>query len=220
MKSFNLPDNYQKSFLEIKNLVLKTRNNSLRKINKELITLYWNIGKMVWNKTNNENWGKSIVEKLAKDLQNEFIGIKGFSNSNIWRMKQFYQTYKEDEKLAQLVRELPWGHNIILFSKLKNKEQIKFYVKMSIQKGWSRFTLIDNIKFNIFEKYKNNQNNFKPTIDKNKLAELKWEFKDEYNLEFLNLEEEHKEKELEDKVVKNIVQFLAEMGGNFAFVGR
>jgi predicted nuclease of restriction endonuclease-like (RecB) superfamily len=216
--TLNLPIEYSNVLLQIKQRVNQARFQSLRAVNKELISLYWDIGKTVSEKTN-QGWGTGVIAKLSKDLQIEFPGVKGFSPNNITRMKAFYATYKDNQKLAQVVQELPWGQNIELIYKIKDVEERKFYAEICKQKGWSRETLVQNIKADTFNKYKNGQNNFALTVDENRLAELSWQFKDEYNFDFLELTSEHKEREIQDGIVKNIIKFMGELGGQFSFVG-
>jgi predicted nuclease of restriction endonuclease-like (RecB) superfamily len=184
-----------------------------------MISLYWDIGKTVSEKTS-EGWGNSVIDKLSKDLQIEFPGVKGFSISNIRYMRYFYDSYMDNSIHQQVVGELGWGQNIIFFSKVKNMDERIFYANICKDKGWSRTTLIKNIESDTYNQYKKGQNNFPLTVDKNRLAELTWQFKDEYNLDFLELTEEHKERELEDGIVNNIIRFMGELGGQFSFVGR
>jgi predicted nuclease of restriction endonuclease-like (RecB) superfamily len=215
----NLPDNYSNILKQIKDRVNLARYQSLIKVNKEMISLYWDIGKTVSEKTS-EGWGNSVVDKLSKDLQIEYPGVKGFSMSNISYMKTFYDTYKDNPNLQRPVGDLGWGQNIELFSKIKDDEARTFYANICLHKGWSRTTLIKNIESDTYNQYKKGQNNFSLKIDKNRLAELTWQFKDEYNLDFLELTDEHKERELEDGIVNNIIKFMGELGGQFSFVGR
>jgi predicted nuclease of restriction endonuclease-like (RecB) superfamily len=217
--SANLPTEYSNILLQIKQRVNQARFQSLRAVNKELTSLYWDIGKTVSEKTN-EGWGTGVVGQLSKDLQIEYPGVKGFSISNIWYMRTFYDSYKDQKKLQRVVGELPWGQNIEIFTKVKSLEERIFYAEICYNKGWSRPTLVKNIKADTYNLYKEGQNNFALTIDKNRLAELGWQFKDEYNLDFLELTEEHKERELEDGIVNNIIKFMGELGGQFSFVGR
>lgn len=171
-------------------------------------------------KVKEEGWGQSVVERLSKDLQIEFPGIRGFSARNIWRMKTFYEVYQDSEKLPPLVAEIGWVQNYIIVEHCKNSQERDFYLKKVKEMGWSKLDLIEKIKNNYFEKKLLSQNNFCKTIPTELKARVAWEFMDDYNIELVNPDQPISEKELEDSIVTNIVQFLQEMGGSFAFVGR
>ncbi len=215
-----LPTTYNTILEQIKNRVKVARYEALIAVNRELIELYWDIGKIISIKQKTERWGKAVVEKLATDLQVEFSGVKGFSSSNLWRMRNFYNEYKKDEKLAQAVREIGWGHNITILEKVKDPSARHYYITNCRNRGWSRAALEEKIKSNEFDNILRSQTNFDLTVDNARKAQLMWEVKDEYNFSFLEIANEATEKELEDALVANIVKFLAEMGGDFSFVGR
>jgi predicted nuclease of restriction endonuclease-like (RecB) superfamily len=169
---------------------------------------------------NNQGWGKSVVEQLSKDLQREFPGIRGFSASNIWRMKTFYDTYKENKKLAPMVRKINWVQNCLIIEKCKDDIQREYYLKKTKQMGWSKLDLIDKINHHHFENQALAQNNFETTVSTDLKDQVAWEFVDDYNVELINPDQPFSEKELENTIVTNVVNFLADMGGSFAFVGR
>lgn len=212
--------NYENDYQIIRTRVYQSQNRAFQAVNKELISLYWDLGKVIAKKQASEEWGKSTVERLAKDLQAEFVGVTGFSASNLWRMKSFYLAYKDSEFLAPLVREIPWTHNFIIFEKMKRNEERAFYLQMTIKERWSKRVLTEKIKVNEHQQHLAHQNNFPETIEKSQLSKLGWSFKDDYNLTFLNLKDEFVERELEQALVDNVCAFLAEMGGEFSFVGR
>ena len=212
--------NYENDYQAIRTRVYQSQNRAFQAVNKELISLYWDLGKVIAEKQESEEWGKSTVERLAKDLQGEFVGVSGFSTSNLWYMRQFYIAYRNTPKLQPLAGEIPWTHNVTIFSKLKTVEEREFYLQMTIRERWSKRALAEKIKFNEHQQYLEHQNNFPTTIEKSHLSKLGWSFKDDYNLTFLNLRDEFVERELEQGLVDNICAFLSEMGGEFSFVGR
>jgi predicted nuclease of restriction endonuclease-like (RecB) superfamily len=216
----SLPTDYKQTLVEIKKLVASARYQSFRAVNKELITLYWKIGQAVFEKTQSSSWGSRVVEQLAKDLQKKFPGVSGFSSTNVWRMRIFYMTYADDEKLARTVQELGWGVNIELFTKIKDIKEREFYIQMCQREGWVRSTLVVNIKAHTYQSYLLNQNNFERTISEERLADLSYEFKDQYNTGLLEITSQSKEREIEDVLVKNINNLLAEMGKEVLFAGR
>ncbi|MFH0948422.1 MAG: PDDEXK nuclease domain-containing protein [Elusimicrobiota bacterium] len=213
-------ENYCDFLKEIKGRIYKAQYDALKVVNKELIDLYWDIGKSVVEKQKEHGWGKSIVEKLAEDLQKEFPGIQGFSSQNIWRMKQFYQTYCDNLKLSPLVREIGWTHNIIIIMNCKDDLEREFYIKMTKKYGWTKNVLIHQIENKSYEKFLLNQTNFDKAVPEKYKHQAKLAVKDEYIFDFLELGEEHSEKQLEVELINNVRKFLIEMGGYFAFIGN
>lgn len=215
-----IPDDYKKLLGYIKELVRTTQLESLKFVNKQLISMYWNIGKMIVERQEGETWGKSVVEKLAKDLREEFSEMEGFSVQNLWFMRQFFLEYKnEKEILQQLVREIGWSHNIAIFSKCKDNLEREFYVRMARKFGWSRNALIQRIENKDYEKILLNQTNFDQTVSPEIRNQAKLAVKDEYLFDFLELGDEFSERQLETSLIGKVEKFLREMGGMFAFVG-
>src|SRR3989344_4396350 len=220
MKKDVLNKDYQLFLRDIKDRIKEAQYSALKAVNKELISLYWNIGQKIVEKQNSAGWGKSIVENLANDLQKEFIGIKGFSSQNLWYMRQFYSEYRNNPKLQPMVGEISWAKNIAILSKCKNDLEREFYIKMTRKFGWTKNVLITNIENRSYEKYLLNQTNFEKTVPEKYAAQAKLAVKDEYTFDFLELGEEHSEKELENELVNKVRIFLSEMGGNFCFIGN
>lgn len=215
----NLPIDYQSTLLKLKNRINKARYKSLVAVNSELILMYIDIGKVVSEKVK-AGWGKSIIETLSKDLQAEYIGLKGFSERSLYRMKLIFEEIEKDSISPQLVAKLPWRHTDTIFSKVKDPEQRTFYLQIAIDRGWSRGVLEEEIKFDAYSKHINFQSNFPKTIDEKALVNYRLEFKDEYDLSFLELEETHSERDLETTLVDNILKTLGKLGSDFAFMGR
>jgi predicted nuclease of restriction endonuclease-like (RecB) superfamily len=211
---------YQSFLAGIKQKVHQSQYQAMRQVNSALIGLYWEIGQDIAEKQQRYKWGKSIVEKLAADLQHEFPGMQGWSVANLWRMRKFYLTYKEDAKLARLVREIGWGHNVAIFEKVKQEIVRHFYIAMCRHYGWTRDLLVHHIDTELHKKYAMNQTNFKALLPEEKQKRALLSVKDEYQFDFLELGEDYKERELELALVKNIRRFLAEMGGDFTFVAN
>lgn len=214
------PNNYQLFLKDIKERILSAQYEALRAVNKELIALYWDIGKMIVERQEKEGWGKSVVERLSEDLQKEFSGIKGFSVQNLWYMRQFYLTYRGNEKLQPLVGEISWSKNIIIMSKCKDDLEREFYIKMTKKFGWTKNVLIHQIESRAYERFLLNQTNFDQSLPEKYRPQAKLAVKDEYTFDFLELGEEHSERELELALINNIRRFLIEMGGYFTFIGN
>lgn len=210
-----------KAFLEeIKRKVYEAQYQAMRKVNKELIGLYWYIGQSIVTRQQRFKWGKAVVETLAADLQNEFPGVSGFSVQNLWYMRKFYKEYHADEKLQPLVGEIGWSHNLIILDKCKDKLEREFYIKMTIKYGWTKNVLIHHVEGKGYERFLLGQTNFDKAVPDKYKHQAKLAVRDEYNFEFLEITDEHAEKELELAIMKNMRRFLQEMGGDFTFVGN
>ena len=205
---------------EIKTKILSSQYEALKAVNKELINLYWDIGKNIVEKQEKFSWGKSIVQNLATELQKEFVGMKGFSVQNLWNMRQFYLEYHQNEKLQTLSREIGWSHNVVIFQKCKDNLEKEFYIKMIIKFGWTYRVLDNHIDNKSYKKFLLNQTNFDNTIVEKYKHQAKLAVKDEYNFDFLELGEEYNERELEIGLINKIREFLAQMGTDFAFLGN
>jgi len=204
---------------DIKERIRSAQYAALKAVNSELIELYWDIGRMIVERQAREKWGKAVVDRLAQDLRKEFPGIRGFSASNLWRMRLFFEAYSENEKLAPMVREIGWVHNLVIFEKCKDDLQREFYIRMTRKMGWTKNVLIHHIDNQTYEKTLLNQVNFDKTLPAEVRNRAKLAVKDEYTFDFLELGEEFSERELERAAISRIEEFLRQMGGIFAFVG-
>ena len=174
---------------------------------------------MIVERQDVEGWGKAVVEQLATDLRAEFPGVGGFSASNLWRMKAFFEAYTGLEKLAPLVREIGWSHNLAILKRCKDPLKREFYLRMTRKFGWSKNVLIHQIDNQSYEKSLLGQTNFDQALTPELRAQAKLAVKDEYTFDFLELVEEHSERELERALIVRIEDFLRAMGGMFAFMG-
>ncbi len=211
---------YKNFFIEIKERIRQAQYDALKIVNKQLILLYWDIGKLIVDKQETLGWGKSIVKNLSSDLQKEFPGIKGFSVQNLWYMRQFFSIYYNDSKLQPLVGEISWAKHLVVLSRCKDNLERAFYIKMTKKFGWSKNVLIHQVENKSYQKYLLNQTNFEKTLPVEYKHQAKLAVKDEYTFDFLELGEEHSEHQLEIALINNIRNFLTEMGGNFAFIGN
>jgi predicted nuclease of restriction endonuclease-like (RecB) superfamily len=214
-----LPNDYGVLLNDIKQRIRSAQYEALKAVNKELISLYWDIGQMIIERQKEEKWGKSVVERLAHDLQAEFPGMGGFSASNLWRIKLFHETYAHNTKLAPLVREIGWSNNIIIMERCSDDLEREFYIRMTRKFGWTKNVLIHQIENQSYEKTLLNQTNFEQTLPAEIRNQAKLAVKDEYTFDFLELGNEYSERQLEKSVLAKIEPFLREMGGVFSFVG-
>lgn len=220
MASKQINADYKAFFTEIKEKIYKAQYEAMKQVNKALIKLYWDIGSSIVEKQQKHKWGKSVVENLSNDLQKEFAGMSGLSADNLWRMRKFYLNYKEQAKLAPLVQQIGWSHNIVIMEKSKDVLAREFYIKMVIKYGWTKNVLIHHVEGKSYEKFLLGQTNFDKTLPEKHRHQARLAVKDEYNFEFLEIGDQHNERELELAILKNMRKFLMEMGGDFAFIGN
>ena len=211
---------YFKFLKEIKEKIVSARITAYRKLNRRLIKLYWDIGENIVERQEKFGWGRSIVEKLSKDLIAEFEGKEGFSPNNLWRMRNFYLTYKDNLKLAQLVQEIPWGQNIVIMQRVKIQEIKEYYIKATIQFGWSRNVLVHQIEAEAHLQTKTKKmHNFPKALPAHLAEQADIAIKDSYTLDFLDVEEPIKERELERQLLMHLKNFITELGLGFCFIG-
>ncbi len=215
----DLPTDYAGLLALVKERVRSAQYAALKAVNTELVGLYWDIGRMIVERQDTEGWGKAVVENLGADLRAEFPGVGGFSASNLWRMKGFFEIYQGVEKLAPLVREIGWSHNIVIMERCSDALEREFYIRMTRKFGWSKNVLAHQIENQSYEKSLLDQTNFDQALTPELRAQAKLAVKDEYTFDFLELGAEHSERELERALIARVEDFLRAMGGMFAFMG-
>ena len=210
---------YEALLRSLKQMIRSAQLQALRSANREQIQLYMDIGQMIVERQEGDSWGRGIVATLAVDLQREFPNTSGFSSANLWRMKGFFEAYGSIPKLAQLVREIGWSHNIAIFERCKSDEEREFYLRSCRQHGWTRDVLLHQIENRNFQRTLASQHNFDATLPQPMQAHAKLAIKDEYTFGFLDFRDEHTERELEQALTGRVEAFLREMGDLFAFIG-
>lgn len=214
-----IPDGYEVILGNIKKKLKEAQLRALSTVNKELISVYMEIGRTIYDQQQSGSWGTSIVELLALDLQKSFPGMKGFSSRNLWRMRDFYLSYHDNAKLPALLAEISWTHHIYILEKCKDSLEREFYMRMSKKNRWSYRVLLNQIDNKNYEKTMTSQTNFDKNLPEEMRPEAKLAVRDEYSFGFLELGDEHSERELERAIVNNIEDFLREVGGAYAFMG-
>ncbi len=205
----------------IKSKIRTTQIKAALAANSELIKLYWDLGKDIFEKQEIKGWGNSVVDNLSKDLKSEFPNIKGFSRRNLFYMKKFYSFYKGDfEKVQQLVAQIPWGHNILIISKSQNINEAIFYLKEALENNWSRDILDLQISNDLYGRKGKAITNFTQSLPQPNSDLANQTLKDPYLFDFLTLKKDLDEKSIEEQLTKHITHFLLELGKGFAFVGR
>ncbi len=205
---------------EITARIRSAQYEALKAVNKEMIALYWEVGKRITEQQTALGWGKSVVENLSRDIQKEFPGIKGFGVSNMWDMARFYAEYQSDEILQPLVGEISWSKHIVILTKCKETRQRQFYILATKKYGWTKDVLINKIEAKTYENYLLGQSNFDMTLPEKIKNQAILALKDEYTFDLIGLAEEHSEYELEQALIKNIRALLMEFGTDFSFIGN
>jgi predicted nuclease of restriction endonuclease-like (RecB) superfamily len=200
-------------------LIQKARQRAFQAVNTELIDLYWRVGEYISRKLEAAAWGEGVVGQLADYIGRQHPEMKGFTRASLFRMRQFYDLYQNDEKVAPLVRQLSWSHNLMILGRCKRPEEREYYVRLAIQERWGRRELERQLAGARFERVVLSPPIVSPPA--RQLHPLAHKvFKDIYLLEFLNLPETHSELELQQALVANLRQFLLELGADFTFVAE
>lgn len=205
---------------EITARIRSVQYEALKAVNREMIALYWEIGKRITEQQTALGWGKSVVENLSRDIQKEFPGIQGFGVRNMWDMARFYAEYQSNEILQPLVAEISWSKHIVILTKCKETQQRQFYILATKKYGWTKDVLINKIEVKTYENYLLGQSNFDITLPEKIKNQAILALKDEYTFNLIGLTEEHSEYELEQAIMKNIRAFLMEFGPDFSFIGN
>ena len=216
---------YHDWVIELKSKIQSCQLKAAISVNKELLSLYWDLGKSISSKISESNWGTSVVEQLSKDLKNEFPNQKGFSRTNLFSMKQWFEFYSvsnndDIEKIQQLVGQIPWGHNLAIITKSETIEEAFFYCNKILENNWSRAVLMNQISSDFYNRQGKAITNFNNTLPVPHSGLATETLKDPYKLDFLDLQEKILEKDIEAQLVKHITSFLLELGAGFSFVGQ
>lgn len=201
----------------IKDDIINTQIKTMQEVNSNLIMLYFRLGRIV---SENKQYGNNFTSQVSTELKLAFPNIKGFSERNIRSMRLFYEEYANDEKWQQLVAKLPWGHNLLLMEKIKDKDIRKIYAENTIKNGWSRNMLSVQIETEFHKRIGNSNNNFDVMLPPKESDLVNNTIKDPYIFDFITLKAEAKEKELEDALMTKIKNVLLELGKGFCFVGN
>lgn len=209
----------ESSFGEIVDLIHRSRRQAFQAVNTALIELYWQVGEYISRKLETAAWGESVVEQLAAYIARLHPDIRGFTKRSLFRMRQFFEVYRHDEKVSALLRQLPWTHNLLILSRCKRPEEREFYIRLCVQARWGKRELERQLSGALFERAI-----LSPPIVSPLVTQLHPEaaniFKDSYLLDFLDLPKPHVERDLQQSLVANLRRFLLELGADFTFVGE
>lgn len=205
---------------DIMRRIRSAQYDAMRAVNKEMISLYWDIGRQITERQKEQGWGKSVVENLSKDIQKEFPGIQGFGARNIWNMARFYSEYQSNAILHPLVAEISWTKHICIMERCKDTQERRFYILATKRFGWTKNVLLHQIEAKAFENYLLGQSNYDQTLPETIKQQAVLALRDDYSLSFLDIAAEHSEQDLETAIVRNIRAFLMEFGHDFSFIGN
>lgn len=208
----------QSDFNEILGLITAAKQRAVQAINTTLIDLYWQVGEVISRKIAGAEWGDGVVEQLAEHIARSQPGLRGFTRPNLFRMRQFYEAYRGDEKVSALLRQLPWTHNLIILSQSKRPEEREFYLRLAIREQWSSRELERQFKGALFERTVLTPAKVSPLVTQTHPDALSV-FKDSYLVEFLDLPAGHAEADLHRGLLHRLKDFLIELGRDFCFVG-
>lgn len=196
-------------------IIEDARNNALRKVNEELIRMYWSVGEYLSEEAENAAFGDAYIDSVVKEIQNAFPGIKGFNRRGLYRMKQFYETYCGDEFVSALLTQISWTNHLVIMSKAKTMEERHFYISLCIKEAYSSRELERQIDSGYYERYMLSKEKLLPEQIKG-LKENP--FLDSYVIEFLDLPKNFKEADLRKGLIQNMKEFILEVGKDFTFI--
>lgn len=215
-------NDYVEFLNSIRSRIRNAQISASRILNKGLVGLYWSIGRDIVEKQEKLGWGKAVVERLSRDLKKDFPNNTGYSPQNLWLMRQIYLEYRGDQILQQLVGELPWGQNLMILQKIKDRGARAYYLEATKEMGWSRATLLNQIKAKAYDRQQLSpkQHNFRKALPVHLAEQADKAMKDVYMLDFLGIAKPVLEREMERRMVVAIKDVLLELGYGFAFLGN
>lgn len=214
------PEGYAAWLAELKNRIHTAQQTATLPVNRQLILLYWKIGRDILVRQAEQGWGAKVIERLASDLRTAFPEMKGFSPRNLKYMRAFAEAWPDSEFVQDVLAQLPWYHQLALLDKLKTPDDRRWYAKKAIANNWSRNVLVMQIETGLLERHGRAITNFERQLPKPQSDLARESIKDPYRFDFLGLSDEAQEREIESSLVRHLTQFLLELGAGFAFVGR
>jgi predicted nuclease of restriction endonuclease-like (RecB) superfamily len=215
-----MPQQYIDWLNDLKQRIHTAQQRAILQVNKELVLLYWQIGQDILSRQHEQGWGAKVIERLAHDLRTAFPQMKGFSRANLMYMRAFAQAWQDEAIVQQVVGQLPWGHNLVLLTKLKEPKERLFYAQKVIEHNWSRNVMVMQIETRLIERQGKAITNFELRLPKPQSDLAIESLKDPYCFDFLTLTDQAQEREIENALVKHVTAFLLELGAGFAFVGQ
>ena len=207
------------TFIGIAQIIEEARDNAYRKVNEELLLMYWRVGQFLSEKSKEANYGDGYIDSLSEYIKNRFPGIKGFNRRGLYRMKQFYETYADNEKVSPLVTQLSWTNHLKIMSASKSQEERRFYIELAVKERYSKRDLERQMDSGYYERFMLSNGNMLPAIQKAK-QETHNLFLDKYVLEFLDAPKGGNERDFQKSILENLKNFVLEIGKDFSFIGN
>ncbi len=214
-----LPAGYTELLEKLRQRIHGARLQAALAVNCELLLLYWDVGRAILERQNQEGWGAKVIEHLGNDLMRSFPDMKGLSRRNLLYMRAFAEAYPDREFVQQVAAHLPWFHNVVIFTKVKHPAEREWYLRMCLEQGWSRVVLAHQIENHLHERQGRAVTNFARTLPSPQSEMAQEMLKDPYTLDFIGVHEVLLEKELHRKLLEHLRNFMLELGVGFAFVG-
>ena len=214
------PEGYADWLADLKTRIHTAQQRAALAVNRELVLLYWQIGRDILARQTEQGWGAKVIERLSQDLRSAFPEMKGFSPRNLKYMRAFAEAWPEPEFVQEVLAQLPWYHQLALLDKLPGPQTRKWYAAKAIEHNWSRNVLVMQIENRLLERSGKAATNFELTLPKPQSDLARESLKDPYRFDFLGLTDEAQERAVENALVKHVTDFLLELGAGFAFVGR
>ncbi|MES2199096.1 MAG: PDDEXK nuclease domain-containing protein [Chlamydiota bacterium] len=219
-KSGLIPPTYAETLNTLKERIRSAQIKASLSVNEKLLELYWDIGKTIIDKQKEEGWGSKVIDRMAKDLKAAFPKMTGLSTRNMLYMKQFAESYPDFAITQQVAAQIPWGHNMVLIDRIKDVKKRLWYAHKTIENGWSREVLETWIDSDLYSRQGKAVTNFETTMPKAQSDLANEMLKDPYHFDFLTMQEDADEREIEDGLVTHMQKLLTELGIGFAFIGR
>lgn len=211
---------YGKWLLDLKQRIRSAQQRASLSVNRELVLLYWQIGRDILERQQAQGWGAKVIDQLAHDLKAAFPDMKGFSRRNLLYMRSFAEQWPDLEFVQQAVAQIPWGHNILITTKCSSVAEATFYIAKTLEQGWSRDVLALQLKSGLFARAGKAVTNFSRTLPSPQSDLSQQTLKDPYTFDFMAMTEPFNERDVERQLTQHITQFLLELGKGFAFIGR
>jgi predicted nuclease of restriction endonuclease-like (RecB) superfamily len=215
-----LPKGYEELLGQLKERIRSAQLRAGLAVNRELVLLYWQIGRDILQRQALEGWGAKVIDRLGTDLRHAFPPMTGFSPRNLKYMRTFAETWPDELIVQQLVAQIPWGHSVRLLDYVKERDEREFYIRRTIENGWSRAVLVHWIESDLYQRQGEATTNFAKSLPSPQSDLAREILKDPYNFEFLSLAQEAEERALQKSLLEHVHQFLIKLGAGFAFVGQ
>ncbi|MFA5213517.1 MAG: PDDEXK nuclease domain-containing protein, partial [Methanoregula sp.] len=213
-----IPQGYPDFISSIKEQIRSAQIRAALSVNRDLVLLYWQIGKEILQRQESDGWGTKVIEQISRDLSSEFPEMKGFSSRNLKYMRKFAEIWSNEQFVQQLAAQIPWFHNCVILDQVSDPDEQEWYIRETIANGWSRSILVHQIESDLYNRQGKTVSNLRERLPAPQGELAQQIIKDPYNFDFLSLGKEHTEHDLHQGLIQHLRDFLIELGMGFAFV--